>query len=277
MTMQRVALIYDFDGTLAKGNVQEHSYIPNFGLTAKEFWSEVKQRARKHDADEILAYMWYMLDVAKQRHLPITRAELERHGMSTPLFEGLDTWFSRTNKFGTERGLSIDHYIISSGNHELINGSSITSEFRHIWASKFIYDDEGIAVWPGLAINYTNKTQFLFRINKGIENSWDSEAINRWIPMEERDVPFTRMVFFGDGDTDIPSMKMVRHQGGCAVAVFDPEEFHEERAQVKIARLISEDRVNYVAPADYRSGSQLEVITRGIIGRIARVLGYRGA
>jgi hypothetical protein len=187
----------------------------------------------------------------------------------------LDTWFDRINSFGKARGLAVEHYIISSGNLELIEGSPIADRFTKIYASKFIFDGDGAAVRPGVAINYTTKTQFLFRINKGINNTWDNVAINRWMPMEERPVPFTRMIFFGDGDTDIPSMKMVRHQGGYAVAVFDPEDFDSAKPQEKIYRLISEERVHYVAPADYRKGSQLDVITRGILGKMARDVGYR--
>lgn len=270
MSQNRTALVYDYDGTLAMGNVQEHSFIPEMGFTKEEFWAEVNARAKRHDADEVLTYMGYMLEVAREKGHPVTRAALEAHGEGTQLFGGLDDWFDRINAFGAERGLTIEHYIISSGNRELISASPIFDRFTRVYASKFIFDDAGNAVWPGLAINYTNKTQFLFRINKGIDNSWDSHAINAWIPMADRPVPFERMIFFGDGATDIPAMKTVRQQGGCSIAVFDPEDFLLDATQEKISRLISEDRVHYVAPADYSPGSQLDVVTRGVLGRIAR-------
>ena len=165
--------------------------------------------------------------------------------------------------------LGLEHYIVSSGNLELIQGSAIAERFCRVYASQFIFNEDGEAIWPGLAINYTNKTQFLFRINKGVDNNWDNEAVNRWVPMHKRPVPFERMIFFGDGDTDIPSMKMVRHQGGHSIAVFDPADFDANRSQEKIYKLIAEDRVHFVAPADYSAGSQLDVITRGILSRIA--------
>lgn len=275
MVPNRTALIYDFDGTLAQGNVQEHSFLPELGVSAAEFWARVKELAKEHDSDEILTYMWHMLSLAGSQGVHVTRDDLEAHGRATPLFAGLDTWFDRINSYGLERRLGIEHYIISSGNLEIIKGSPICGRFREIYASKFIFAGNGDAVWPGVAINYTNKTQFLFRINKGVDNIWDNEAVNRWIPLRDRPVPFERMIFFGDGDTDIPSMKMVRHQGGHSVAVFDPDAWSQPKAQHKIHKLIAEDRVHFVAPADYSEGSQLEVVTKGILGRIAREMGYK--
>lgn len=269
------AIVYDFDGTLAQGNIQEHSFIPEVGLSTQEFWGQVKDLARENDADEILMYMWHMIQAAKAKGTAVTKQMLADHGKKTPLFDGLDTWFDRVNDYGRQRQLDVQHYIISSGTLEMMIGCSIYSHFEQVYASKFLFNTEGEAVWPSLAINYTNKTQFLFRINKGIDNSWDNTRINRWMPMEERPVPFSHMIFIGDGDTDIPSMKMVRHQGGFSVAVFDPSKWEEEAAQDRIQRLIAEDRVHFVAPADYREGSQLAVTVNGILGRIARDAGYR--
>lgn len=275
-SLARTAVVYDFDGTLASGNVQEHSFIPKMRLSKEDFWKEVKRLAREHDADEILTYMWHMIETARANGEEVTVSALEEHGRETPLFRGLDTWFDRIDTYGRERGLEIEHFIISSGIREMIRGSPIAGRFKEIYASKFIYDDKGEAVWPGVAIDYTTKTQFLFRINKGIPTTWDHTAINRWMPMDERPVPFSRMVFLGDGDTDIPAMKMVRHQGGHSIAVFDPDKWEESASQDKIHRLIAEDRVHFVAPADYSEGSQLSVIVKGILGRVARDAGYRG-
>lgn len=275
--MNRAAIVYDFDGTLAKGSVQEHSFLPELLIDKSQFWGEVKRLARLHDADEILIYMWQMLRAAKEKDTPITRDALKKHGASTPLFKGVSDWFDRISEYALERDLLLEHYVVSSGNEELIRGCEIFPKFRAVFASRFVYDEEtGHAVWPGLAINYTTKTQYLFRINKGIANSWDNEAVNRYIPMHERQVPFDRMIFIGDGDTDIPSMKMVRHQKGQAIAVFDPDEWAREASRNKLHKLIAEDRANFVAPADYCEGSQLDVIVKGILGRIARDAGYRG-
>jgi len=265
----RAAIVYDFDGTLARGNMQEHSFFPGLKIEKSAFWQEVGALKQQHDADEILVYMWRMLEQARARGKSITRVALQSHGASLDFFAGVESWFERINSYADESGLALEHYVISSGNLEIIEGCSIFKRFTHVFASQFIYNGQGEAVWPGVAINYTTKTQFLFRINKGIHNSWDSEAVNKWIPMRARALPFERMIFIGDGDTDIPSMKMVRHQGGTSIAVFDPNAFKEDRAQRRIHKLISEDRAHFVAPADYASGSQLEVIVKGLLGRFA--------
>lgn len=268
------AIVYDFDGTLAEGNIQEHPFIPKLlGIDKKEFWNEVKAEAEKQDADEILVYMRQMLEVAKRRNKTVKREDLVEHGRQTPLFEGVETWFDRINKHAEEKeNLQLEHYIISSGIYEMLEGCPIFKHFKRVFASKFIYDENGVPVWPGVSVNYTTKTQFLFRINKGIESTYDNEAINKWIPLDDRAVPFTRMIFIGDGETDIPAMKMVRHQGGHSIAVFDPKKWASAEAQGRVHRLIAEDRVHFVAPADYTANGQLEVTVKGILGRYAKAL-----
>lgn len=276
-SLLRTALVYDFDGTLAPGNIQEHSLIPGYlGSTKEEFWERVGREKREQDADEILVYLRVLLDAARQRSLPLTAPVLQEHGAATPLFEGVESWFDRIDAHARERGLALEHYVISSGNEEMIRGTRVGSKFRKVFASRYSYDANGNAVWPAVAINYTSKTQFLFRINKGVDNSWDNEPVNRWLPNAERPVPFSRMLYFGDGDTDIPSMKMVRHQGGHSVAVFDPERWQQRQSQSKVYDLIAEDRADFVVPADYRDGSQLDITVKGVLGRIARdEAGYR--
>lgn len=265
--MKRAAIVYDFDGTLARGNIQEHSFIPGVGMQPEEFWARSNGAAQRHDADQILTYMYEMLLQTRARGLELTRENLGEQGRTVPFFAGVESWFPRINEYARAQGLELEHYVISSGIREMIAGCSIAPEFKQIFASSFLYDDQGQAVWPALSINYTTKTQYLFRINKGIDNCWDNEAINRWVPPAERYLPFENMIFLGDGETDIPSMKMVRHQGGFAVAVFDPEKW--DRLQSRIYGLIAEDRTNFVAPADYTKDSQLEVTVRGLLGRIA--------
>lgn len=264
---RRMAIVYDFDGTLARGNIQEHGFFSELGIDPADFWQGVNRAAEDCDCDATLMYLWRMLREAESRGRPITRASLARHGARISLFPGVEDWFPRMNDYACSRNLALEHYVISSGNQELIKGSSIHREFRRVFASEYLYDEAGRAIWPGLAINYTTKTQYLFRINKGILNNWDDHGVNRWVPMEKRPLPFTRMIFIGDGETDIPSMKMVRYQGGFSIAVFDPGRGEDQRSQENIYRLISEDRVNFVAPADYRAGGQLEMIVKGIIGR----------
>ena len=271
--MLRTAIVYDFDGTLARGNIQEHTFLPDKGIPKEQFWADVRKEAKSTDSDEILVYMRKMLEAAKSSGEPLKRPALREAGRSTPLFEGVSQWFDRINDHASEIGLALEHYVISSGIHEMIEGCEIAGKFRHVFASKFIYDANGVAIWPGIAINYTTKTQFLFRINKEVINNWDNESVNKWMQMDQRPIPFERMIFIGDGDTDIPSMKMVRLQGGHSIAVFDPKEWPKDgsggKAQEKVFKLISEDRVHFVAPADYRNGSQLDITVKGILGRIA--------
>ncbi len=277
--MHRSAIVYDFDGTLARGNVQEHSFMPSLGIDPKAFWPQLNRLAQTHDSDAILTLMWRMLEEARAKNTPITREGLRRHGECIPLFEGVDGWFERINEHARRFDLALEHYVVSSGNAEIIDGCTIKRCFKKVFASKFIYDAHGEAVSPGVAINYTTKTQYLFRINKDVLNHWDNDSVNRWQPLDERPLPFTRMIFIGDGDTDIPSMKMVRFQGGFSIAVYDPQQRQAQALQQrqKLYKLISEDRVNFVAPADYTENSQLEIIVKGILGRFARDTGYRAS
>ncbi|NDC62415.1 MAG: haloacid dehalogenase-like hydrolase [Planctomycetia bacterium] len=269
-SLLRTAIVYDFDGTLAPHNLPEHTFLPSLGIDDNEaFWRAVKEEARARDGCEILAYMHRMLEAAASRGVSVTRDLLHRHGRSVPLFAGVEDWFAEIDEYGRRKRLEIEHYVISSGIREFIEGCPIFPRFRRVFASAYAYDEQGRAKWPSTAINYTNKTQFLFRINKGIDNVWDNSAINAWMPRTERRIPFERMLFLGDGDTDIPSMKMVRQKGGQAVAVFDPVLFEQRKSQGRLERLIAENRVDYVAAADYTRDSLLSVVVRGILGRMS--------
>ena len=269
----KTALIYDFDGTLARGNMQEVTFIPSVGMGIGDFWGEADRLTRQADGDNILMYMQLMLHRARENGQPITKKDLREHGQDVKLFDGLKSdltgtgWFERMDAFGARYGLEIEHYIVSAGLEEMIDGCPIRGAFRHVFASKFVYDEAGTAIWPAVGVNYTTKTQYLFRINKGVLNHWEHDKINRFIPDDERPVPFSRMIFLGDGDTDVPTMKMMHTKGGFSIAVYDPR--NSERDQQKIYSLISEDRVNFVAAADYREGSPLDLIVKGLIGRIA--------
>lgn len=273
--LKRTAIVYDYDGTLAKGNIQENSFLPSIQLETSEFWDKVKTTTKQEDADEILVYMQLMITEAEKSGLQISKEMLRNHGKNSQLFHGLKdgSWFERVNNFGEEIGLSIEHYIVSSGTQEMIEGSPIADKFKRIFASKYMFNENGVAMWPSLAINYTTKTQFLFRINKGVNNVWDNKKVNAFIPQKERPVPFHRILFIGDGDTDIPAMKMTTHNGGSSIAAYDPE--RDKRALDKIHGLISDRRADFVAPADYREDSQMDILVKGILGRIARDEGYR--
>ncbi|MBL4832225.1 MAG: haloacid dehalogenase-like hydrolase [Aliivibrio sp.] len=267
-----LAISYDFDGTLAPGNMQEHSFLPEIGKTPTVFWPEVKALARKQDMDEILAYMTLMLKYAKAKDQSIKKEAFIRHGKNLNFFTGVNKWFGRINAYGKTKGVKVEHYIISSGLRELVEGTPIAKEFRYIFASGFMYNTDGIAEWPALAVNYTNKTQYLFRINKGIHNSYDNTAINKYLPEDERPVPFTNMVYIGDGETDIPSMKMVKYQGGYAIAVYDPKKRKTKShpsSKDLAHRLLEENRADYAVPTDYNAGKPLDEIMKAIIDRVA--------
>ncbi len=264
-----IAICYDFDGTLAPGNMQEYGFIPKLGIKdAKKFWQEARERAIADEADNVLSYMCLMLDKARASDkVRIARKDFVEYGSSVKLFPGVKGWFKRMNAYGEGLGVKVEHYIISSGLREMIEGSPIAGEFRKIYASSFRYDQNGVAVWPAMAINYTTKTQFLFRINKGeLDKVWDDKSINKFIERSRRPVPFTRMVYIGDGATDIPCMKLVKSQGGFSFAVYSPGS-QEKRAETE--RLLEDDRVNFAAPADYSPGSPLDAELKAVLRKMA--------
>jgi phosphoserine phosphatase len=261
-----MAIAYDFDGTLAPGNMQEHQFIPAIGMKPKAFWEEMRAFAREHQADPILAYMNMMLRKAAEAMVPVRRADFLKHGHGLKLFDGVEGWFKRIDAYARTRGVHIDHYIISSGNEEIIAGTAIAGCFRRIYASKFLFDQRGMAVWPALAINYTTKTQYLFRINKGAHDLADNEAVNRYVAEEDRPVPFSNIVFIGDGATDIPAFRLVKEQGGLSLAVFDES---KRGAQKAAAQYLSDRRVHAIAPADYQDGAALDGIIKAQIAVVA--------
>lgn len=258
----KLALIYDFDGTLSPGNMQEYDFIPAIGKQKEDFWSKSTQMADLYDADPILTYMNEMIRQANSSGVSLRREAFRESGSKVKLFEGVDQWFNRINKYGQSRGIEIEHYINSSGIKEMIEGTPIAKYFKHIYACSFLYSVDGVAYWPGVAVNYTTKTQFLFKINKGISAVSDTTLINRFIPEKEREVPFEDMIYIGDGTTDIPCMRLVKEKHGNAIAVYDPAHGHLEGS---ITQLLDDDRVNFIAPADYSRDSRLDKLVKAII------------
>lgn len=249
-----IAICYDFDGTLSPKNMQDYDFIPQLKLNPQDFWKEVQARAKEQNADEILTYMCIMLEKATPgTGVQITRKAFADYGKKVDLFPGVIDWFRKITAFGKEQGANIEHYIISSGIKEMIEGTRIGREFKKIYASSFMYDQNGVAYWPALAINYTTKTQFLFRINKGMLDVYDNTKINAFMEKDERRIPFQRIIYIGDGSTDIPCMKLVKVQGGYSVGVYKPGSRKKSSAE----KLLKENRVNFVAPADYTETSIL--------------------
>ncbi|MFI3269818.1 MAG: HAD family hydrolase [Rikenellaceae bacterium] len=261
-----VAVVYDFDGTLAEGNMQEYDFIPSVGMSVDDFWDQADTIATERDADSVLSYMECMLTSARRAGVPITAERLKAMGRGVTFFDGVEGWFDLINRYAAARGVKLQHYVNSSGIREMIEGTSIASKFHKIYASAFLYDERGEAYWPAVAINYTNKTQFLFKINKGIETVHDSRLVNEFVPRESRPIPFQRMIFVGDGLTDIPSMRLVHLMGGHSIAVYDPNRSDKKEDMMQ---LIRERRVHYVCEANYTKESTMNTLVSSIIDKIA--------
>ena len=260
-----VALIYDFDGTLSPGNMQEFGFIQAIGSTPEAFWTMSDGIAIGQDASNILAYMKLMFDEAKKTGISLTRGNFRKYGADIKLYEGVREWFRNVNEYGASRGVKIEHYINSSGLKEIIEGSPIAREFKHIFAGSFIYDENGVAEWPGIAVDYTAKTQFLFKIQKGIFSSRDAKQVNESMADENKRIPFTNMIYFGDGETDVPSMKIVGMFGGHSIGVFDPTKPNKRETAQKLLR---QGRVGYITPANYGRDSRTFRLVCAIIDKI---------
>ena len=258
-----VALVYDFDGTLAPGNMQEFGFVQAIGKDPNEFWNRTYEMAVGNDASTILCYMYLMLQEAKANGISLKRDNFRKFGSMIKLYQGVEEWFSLINQYGKSIGLNIQHYINSSGLKEMVEGTSIAKEFENIYACSFLYDTEGNAYWPAVAVDYTTKTQFLFKINKGIKEVSDNKKINEYVAKEDRPIPFERMIYFGDGETDVPSMSVVKSQGGHAIAVYgDPKK------KATATKLINANRVDLMCMADYSEGREVYDTVCRILNKI---------
>ena len=258
-----VALVYDFDGTLAPGNMQEFGFVQAIGKDPNEFWNRTHEMAVGNDASTILCYMYLMLQEAKANGISLKRDNFRKFGSMIKLYQGVEEWFSLINQYGKSIGLNIQHYINSSGLKEMVEGTSIAKEFENIYACSFLYDTEGNAYWPAVAVDYTTKTQFLFKINKGIKEVSDNKRVNEFVAKEDRPIPFERMIYFGDGETDVPSMSVVKTQGGHAIAVYgDP------KRRPTATKLVNSNRVDFICKADYSEGGEVHTTVIDVLDRI---------
>ena len=263
MNNKIVAIMYDFDKTLCTKDMQEYTFIPNLGMTPSDFWAEANRLREVDKMDQVLTYMYLMVKKTEDIGYHLTREYLRDMGDKIELFPGVLDWFDRINKYAKERGITIEHYIISSGVKEIIEGSKIGEYFKKVYASEFHYDEKGHAVWPNVAINYTNKTQFLMRINKGILDTSDDYGINKRMEKKDRRIALNNMIYIGDGITDVPCMKLTKEGGGVSIAVYTDK-------SEKIAHdLYMDERINYMAPADYRDGSRIDTVVKKTIDAMA--------
>ena len=260
-----VALIYDFDGTLSPGNMQEFGFIQAIGKKPREFLQERDEIAIGQDASNILSYMKLMFDEAREAGIKLRRSDFKKFGKSIELFDGVKDWFRLVNAYGRSKGVKVEHYINSSGLAEMIEGTPIAKEFKRIFACSFLYNKAGEAEWPGVAVDYTAKTQFLFKINKGILSIRDNKLVNESQAEENKRIPFPHMIYFGDGETDVPCMKIVKMFGGHSIAVYNQKNIHKK----DVAKtLFKQGRVNFITPAVYTKDSRTYRIVCAIIDKI---------
>lgn len=263
-----VAIMYDFDKTLCTKDMQEYAFIPALGMTAEEFWKEAQELTDREEMDSILAYMLKMVEKAKEKKIHIQRSTLQKMGEDVEFFEGVESWFDRINGYAREIGIRVEHYIVSSGLKEIIEGTPIAKQFKKIYACEFLYDYTGMIQWPKFAVNYTTKTQFLFRINKGVltVDTRSERELNAYKEDRERRIPFSNMIYVGDGLTDVPCMKLVKVNGGQSIAVYNRDQGRQQAGD-----LMKANRVNFVVPADYSEGSQIEVAVKVIMNKVKAV------
>ncbi len=260
--MPVLAICYDFDKTLSPNDMQAQGYIQSIGYeNTDDFWQKSNELAKNNDMDQNLAYMYQMKKEAEGALL-FTKKTLIEQGSKVSLFPGVESWFSRVNEYGKSKGIKVEHYIISSGLKEMIEGTKIADEFERIYASSFYFNKRGVAEWPAQVVNYTNKTQFLFRIEKGVLDVNDPR-VNDYFKQEEKRIPFRNIVYIGDSDTDIPCMKLVNSLGGHSIGVYDPT----IKEKAKVYKMMREGRIKYFAEADYNEGTEIDKLIKMIIDK----------
>ncbi|WP_418480808.1 HAD family hydrolase [Dysosmobacter sp.] len=257
-----IAFLYDFDKTLCTTDMEDYAFIPSLGYTPAEFWGRANAFGWENRMDGLLAYMYTMIQECAAQNIKLDRAFLNHCGESIQLFPGVREWFARINAFGESLGVQVEHYVISSGLREIIEGSGIAQEFREIYACEFYYNENGDACWPKLDVNFTNKTQFVYRINKGILDVSRDKELNDSMPDDSKRVPFTNMIYMGDGLSDVPCMKMMRAYGGQAIAVYQASN------RQGVEKLLADGRVDFIFPADYREDMELDRTVRDILRKM---------
>lgn len=256
-----IALMYDFDRTLALQDMQNFTFIPKLGYTPQEFWDKTEDFCKKYDMDKILGYMYMMIHCSKEKGIALNRKFLNECGKNIKFFDGVTTWFNRINEYANSKGLICEHYLITSGNKEIVEGCPIFDAFKQVFGCEYLYSESGEAFWPRTIVNYTQKTQYIFRISKGVINTNDDREINEKTP--NRRIIYQNMIYMGDGLTDVPCMILVKENGGTSIAVYP------KGSQEKVAHLFEDGRVNYICKADYSSNSELEKVVKLIIDGIS--------
>jgi len=256
-----VAIMYDFDKTLSVTDMQNFSFIPNLGLTPDEFWGETGRFAKENKVESTLSYMYVMLDLAKKKNIKITKEYLNECGKNIEFFPGVLTWFDRINKYGDEHGVTVEHYLVSSGTKEIVEGCKIYPFFKKAWGCEFFFNENGEPVWPKHAINYTLKTQFFYRITKGVSDDTDDASVNA--KSAKLRVKPENIIYCGDGMTDIPCMILVHERRGTSIALYS-----EKTKKAVVDQIYNDKRCDYIAQADYRENGDMETIIKLVIQKI---------
>lgn len=257
-----VAIMYDFDKTLITRDMQEYTFIPSLGMQPDDFWDGTQTLASEQQMDSVLAYMYAMMIRAEANGKPLKREDLVECGQHVVYLPGVEGWFERINGYGKDAGVEVEHYVLSSGLKEIIDGTSIAKHFKKIFASEFLYGEDGKAIWAKMAVNYTNKTQFVYRINKGVLDISNNADVNASTPESDRRVFFNNMIYLGDGLTDVPCMKLVKLSGGHSIALY------QDGQKEKVQPLLKHERVDWIFQADYREGQPLDVAMKNLIYKL---------
>ena len=256
-----IGIMYDFDKTLSTTDMQNYDFIPNLGMTPEEFWGSTTEFTNEHGVERILSYMYMMIAKAREKGIKITRQYLNECGKNIKFYPGVTTWFNRINEYGESKGVKVEHYLVSSGTMEIVEGCAIYPSFTKAWGCEYYYDKDGEPVWPKLAINYTQKTQFYFRISKGVVDVKDDNSVNEKTP--DRRIPYRNIIYMGDGMTDVACMTLVKHNEGTSIAIYP------EKESDKVRSLYTDGRCNFICRADYTAGSDLEKVIKLIIDKVA--------
>ena len=256
-----IGIMYDFDKTLSTTDMQNYDFIPKLGLTPDEFWGATGEFTAKTGVERILSYMYMMIAKAKEKGIKLTREYLRECGKNIKFYPGVTTWFKRINDYAESKGIKVEHYLVSSGTMEIVEGCSIFPCFTKAWGCEYYYNEDGEPVWPKLAINYTQKTQFYFRISKGAVDVTNDDSVNEKKP--ERRIPYRNIVYLGDGMTDVACMTLVKHNEGTSIAIYP------EKDSDKVRNIYDDGRCNFICRADYSAGSDLERVIKLIIDKIA--------
>ena len=256
-----IGIMYDFDKTLSTTDMQNYDFIPNLGMTPEEFWGSTTEFTNQYGVERILSYMYMMIAKAKEKGIKITRQYLNECGKNIKFYPGVTTWFNRINEYGESKGVKVEHYLVSSGTMEIVEGCAIYPSFTKAWGCEYYYDKDGEPVWPKLAINYTQKTQFYFRISKGVVDVKDDNSVNEKTP--DRRIPYRNIIYMGDGMTDVACMTLVKHNEGTSIAIYP------EKESDKVRSLYTDGRCNFICRADYTAGSDLEKVIKLIIDKVA--------